>query len=103
MLKIKNKNSVPATPKSWKAPSGHKIRWDSVREPWETFVHNVMSYCDRNGIPRPSLEELEDMICRQMSGWACIGDKEYAARQSPPKAGPTYSGGCSGCGKRKTA
>lgn len=102
MLKIKNKNSVPATPKSWSAPSGHRIRWDSVRETWEEFVKHVMDYADKNQVPRPSLEELEDLICRQMSGWACIGAKEYAANQSPPKAGPTYVG-CSSCGKRRTA
>jgi hypothetical protein len=102
-LRMKNRDNVPATPKSWTAPSGHRIRWDSVRETWETFVNKVMSYADANSVSRPALDALEDLICRQMASWACIGSREYAANQSPPKAAPNYTRTCGACGggKRK--
>lgn len=100
MLRMKNRQSLPATPKSWRSPTGHVIRFDSVRETWETFVQRVMAYCDTNNIPRPSLEALEDSICRQMASWACVGAKEYAANQSPPRQGTNYTRTCGSCGGR---
>lgn len=86
MLRFKNKDSLPATPKAWHAPNGTKIAYDSVRQTWEAFVARVMAYCDANQIPRPALDWLEDYICHQMSAWACIDAAAYVARQSKPKA-----------------
>lgn len=86
MLRFKNKDSLPATPKSWTAPNGHKIPYDSVRQTWEAFVERVMQYCDANSIQRPALDVLEDHICHQVSGWACIGEKEHRARLAPSKS-----------------
>lgn len=101
MLRMKNRDSTPATPKSWTAPSGHRIRWDSVRETWETFVNKVMNYCDTNSVPRPALDVLEDLICKQMASWACVGAREYAANQSPPKVVANYTRKCGSCGGNK--
>lgn len=86
MQKFKNKDHLPATPKSWTAPNGHRERFDSVRETWEAFVNRVMQYCDANGIQRPALDALEDHICGQMASWACIGEKEHRARLAPDKS-----------------
>lgn len=105
MLKFKNRDHLPATPKSWKAPNGTKIAYDSVRQTWEQFVSRVYQYCDANGVAKPSEDELEDHICHQMSSWACIDASAYRAHQTPPKLTntATRSVGCSSCNKRKKA
>lgn len=102
MLRFKNKDSqIPATPKAWHAPNGTKIAWNSAQQPWEAFVARVMAYCDANQIPRPALDWLEDYICHQMSGWACIDAAAYVARQSKPRVEAVRQG-CAKCGKKKT-
>lgn len=105
MLKFRNRDSLPVTPKSWTAPSGHRVAYDSVRSSWEEFVQKVMNYCDANGIERPALDALENHICEQMPSWACMEEGAYRARQSPPKPSRTEqpAKGCGACGKKRRA
>lgn len=100
-LRFKNKDSLPSTPKSWIVKeTGYKIPYDSVRSTWEVFIARVMAYYDANNLTKPSIPEIEDHICKQISSWACTSLENYQARQ--PRAARTtenYSG-CKSCGKK---
>lgn len=104
MLRFKTYDSnIPVTPKGWRAPSGYRIAYDSVRETWQQFVGKVMAYCDANGITRPALDWLEDHICNQISSWACIEASQYAARQGVKKSISSDSTSyrkCGACGHK---
>lgn len=106
MLRFRNKDSLPATPKSWTAPSGYKLSYNSVRQTWEQFIAQVMDYYEQNGLEKPSIAVIEDHICRQISGWACGEEGEVLSRQrkvrqnfNPPLV--NTGGGCKSCGGRK--
>lgn len=77
MLRFKNRNSIPITPKSYTMPNGRRIPFDSVRETWEDFINRVMAYADANGLERPATDAIEDSICQQVAGWACVSQEEY--------------------------
>lgn len=104
MLKFKNADSLPSTPKSWVSPLGRKILFNSSQEIFDSFVERVRQYCDANNIEAPSAAFLEDHICHQVSNWACIEESLYRSRQTKSKTHllATPKVGCSSCVKRRT-
>jgi hypothetical protein len=99
MLRFKNPDNLPATPKSWTTPSGHKIPFNSVQQTWGQFIARVMSYYEQNSLPLPSIAEIENHICHQISSWACMDENGVAARTTPAKQTNTPTRRCGACGK----
>lgn len=105
MLRFKNRNSIPITPKSFTMPNGRRVPFDSVRETWEDFIRKVMAYADANGLERPALNVIEDSICQQVAGWACVPEEDYnrfvaksAQKQTTQQSAPAPKKKC--CGRK---
>lgn len=96
MRRLKDRNHVAVTPKIWTTESGHKIAWNSVTEPFHTFIAKINAYYQANGKPAPTLEVVEDTICRQLAAFWCTGDAPQTTSTPIQR-----SRGCSSCGKRK--
>lgn len=104
MLRFKNANHLPATPKHWKhQQTGHRIEWDSTRILFSDFLNQIMSYCEANGVAKPTAAEVEDSMCRQMSSWACTDDPNYhlPPSQKLNHTPPPRTGGCGACGGKR--
>jgi hypothetical protein len=93
MLRLKDPNHVPSNPKNWtEKTTGRRIEWRSEHETFGNFLTKIFAFCDGNQLSRPSQEEVEDHVCRQMAGWACTGkpaDKVLITRSAS---------GCKSCG-----
>lgn len=96
MLRLKDPNHVPSVPKTWTEKStGKRIGWSSVSQTFGDFLGAIYAFCDGNNLSRPSREEVEDHVCRQMPGWACTG------KAADPVTIVRTGGGCSSCGGKK--
>lgn len=105
MKSIKDINHVPVAPKHWKDPiNGHKIQWNSNTVPFLTFLSQISAYWQANhpDQPEPTREQIEDELCQQMAGWACVGQGYHRAASPASRAsGATGRGGCRTCGQRR--
>ena len=74
MLRLKPSNQTPPDKFRWKAPDGHTIHAFGKDE----WIEKVKKYCTDNGYPIPTIEEMEDALCRTLSGEWCTGGDEYS-------------------------
>jgi hypothetical protein len=101
MLRFKNRAHVSVTPKFWQSPTGKRIEWRADTVMFNQFVALVWSYCDQNGIERPTEEALEDLMCQQSPARDCTGDANYHQPVSQKRVASGRSGECKTCGRSK--
>lgn len=98
MKRFKNPNSLPVAPAIWRDKiNGHKEEFRSSTQPFSAFLSRVWAYCDQNGRPRPSQEEIEAELCSQWPQIWCVGPGFHSPVQMETNV---RSGGCRSCGKR---
>lgn len=74
MLRLKPGNTTVPDKYRTKFPDGHTVHAFS-RDEWR---EKVVKYCTDNDYPIPTIEEMEDSLCRTLSGEWCTGGDEYS-------------------------
>lgn len=99
MAKLNNRYQVPSIPIFW-VHGKTRIEWRPSDATFYDWINAVWKFCDGNGIPRPSEDELDATACRQIPTSYCSGgsQRHIVARPSHHVVG--RSGGCSSCGGR---
>lgn len=74
MLRLKAGNPTPPDKYRYKFSDGHTEHAFSMDE----WIDKVKRYAKDNGYPVPTIEEMEDQLCRTLSGEWCTGGDEYS-------------------------
>lgn len=97
-MRFKNRTHVSVTPRIWTTPTGSRIHWRSDIVMFHQFLAQVWDYYDRNGLKRPTEEEIENHLCKQSPEHDCTGKP---ADPSQRFVDLSNRKGCSTCGKRR--
>src|SRR6266576_4365259 len=73
MLRLKPSNVTPPDKFRFVSRDGHVIHAFGKDE----WVEKTKKYAANNNYPIPSIEEMEDQLCRTLSGEWCTGGDEY--------------------------
>jgi hypothetical protein len=73
MLRLKESNITPPDKFTFRFPDGHTITAIGKDE----WVEKTKKYAADNGYTIPSIAEMEDQLCRRLSGEWCTGGDEY--------------------------
>lgn len=101
-MRIKKPDSPPGLPVAWTSPKGTKVHWNTIKEPFASWVQRVWDYCDGNGVERPTEQNMHDVACRQFPGWACEGGRNASTqpiRSMGGIEGHVTVRRCGGCGR----
>jgi len=101
MARFRNRNSVTYMPRVWVAPNGTRISWRSDTTLFSTFVSTVQAHARQNGLPEPTLEEIEAKMCEQSSRGDCTDDAAFHQPPTQRRVASGRSGGCKSCGSRR--
>jgi len=74
MLRLRPSNQTPPDKYRYKFHDGH-IEHGFGHQEW---IDKVTKYATDNGYPVPTIEEMEDQLCRTLSGEWCTGGDEYS-------------------------
>lgn len=74
MLRLRDSNVTPPDKYRFLFKDGHTEHAFSKQE----WIDKVTKYATDNGYPVPTIEEMEDQLCRTLSGEWCVGGDEYS-------------------------
>jgi hypothetical protein len=74
MLRLKPSNETPPDKFRFKFGDGHTVH--AFDKP--DWIEKTHKYASDNGYPIPTIEEMEDQLCRTLSGEWCSGGDEYS-------------------------
>lgn len=100
MLRLLDRNHVPQVPKSYTFPNGKSVPWDSKTKTFDVFAAAVQNFAVANGLDMPSVETIEDQICKRLPrGW-CSGMTRFDRPPSLVGASRPARKPCRSCGRR---
>lgn len=74
MLRLKPSNQTPPDKFRFRFRDGHTEHAFGKQE----WIDKVTKYATDNGYPVPTIEEMEDQLCRTLSGEWCTGGDQYS-------------------------